>query len=197
MAERDEGQAVVAKMVLTGVPGAGKATILRCMADRYAHSSVRSGALGGAEVLRTEFYWPELLPDGRRLRVRLFAVSGSPSYNAVDELLLDSCDGIVFVTAVSPGCLERGREALRTLVFNAGRNGFALDSQPIVLLYTKIDQEPDFRAELADEALGIPAGSVARFASGLESGRDLCEAVEWVVEWMIRDLGAVANPVAS
>ena len=198
MAERDEdGQAVVAKIVLTGVPGSGKAAILQQMADRYAHSSVRVGDVGGGEVFRTDFFWPESLGDGRRLRVRLFAVSGSPSYNAVDELLLGGCDGIVFVTNVSAEGLVKGRDSLRTLVFNAGRNSYELDSRPIVFQYTKVDRYPGFRPELADEALGIPAGSVARFATGSRSGEDVCQAVEWVVEWVIRDLCAAVKPAAS
>lgn len=198
MAERiGDGRSVDAKIVLTGVPGSGKAAILQRMADRHAYSLVRSGVMGGAEVLRTEFYWSEFLADGRRLRVRLHAVSGSPAYNAVDELLLQGCDGIVFVTGADPGHLARGREALRALVFNAGRNGYELGSRPLVLQYTHVDRVPDFRVEKADEALGISPGSVVRFATALQSDGDVCVAVEWVVRWVIHDLGAAPNPAAS
>ena len=198
MAERDDdGQAVVAKLVLIGVPGSGKSAILQQMADRYAHSSVRVGDVGGAEVFRTDFFWPDALPDGRRLRIRLYAVSAAPSYNAVDELLLSGCDGIVFATAVAAQALVRGREALRTLVFNAGRNGYDLGSRPIVLQYTRVDQEPGFRPEAADETLGVPPGSVARFASGSRQGEDVCQAVEWAVEWVARDLGKAEQLVSS
>jgi len=196
MAELDEdGQSVVAKIVLTGVPGSGRSAILQQMADRYAHSSVRVGYVAGGEVFRTDFFWPDALLDCRRLRVRLFAVSGSPSYNAVDELVLSGCDGIVFVTSVLGECLQRGRQALRTLVFNAGRNGYELDSRPVAFHYTQADRVPGFRPELADEALGIPPGSVARFATGLRAGEDLCQAVEWVVEWVIREQSAGQEPL--
>lgn len=198
MTERDDGsQAVVAKLVLTGVPGSGKSAILQQVADRYAHSSVRVGDVGGAEVFRTDFFWPDSLPDGRRLRIRLYAVSGSPSYNAVDELLLVGSDGIVFVTSAAPEALARGREALRALVFNAGRTGYDLGSRPIVFQYTRVDQELGFQPEAADEALGVPPGSVARFASGSRAGEDVCQAVEWAVEWIVRELGKTEHPVAS
>jgi signal recognition particle receptor subunit beta len=198
MADRDEdGRVVVAKIVLTGVPGSGKSAILQQVADRYAHSSVSVGDVAGGAVFRTEFFWPEVLRDGRRLRVRLFAVSGHPCYNAVDELLLADCDGIVFVTGVTPESLARGRVALRTLVFNAGRNDYELDSRPIVFHYAKADRQPGFLPEQADEALGIPAGSVVRFVTGTRVGEDLCQAVEWVVAWVGREQPAVEEPALS
>lgn len=198
MAERDEnGKVLLVKIVLAGVPGSGKAAILRQMADRYAHGSQRVGYAAGGEVFRTDFFWPEVLADGRRLRVRLFAVSGCPAYNAVDELVLGGCDGVVFVTGVSPGSLEKGRDALRTLVFNAGRNGYELASRPIVFQYTRVDEVPGFRPEPVDEWLGIPPGSVARFVSGSHGGDDLCRAVEWAIGWVIHENSPLEVPAMS
>ena len=198
MAQRDEhGQVLVAKVVLVGVPDSGKSAILRQMAERYAHASLRADEVAGADVFRTEFFWPDAFSDGRRLRVRLFAVSGHPAYNAVDELLLEGCDGVVFVTKVEGEQAAAGRDSLRTLVFNAGRNGFELDSRPVVLQYSGVDKVPGFRPEQMDEWLGVPPGSVARFASGSQPGEDLCQGVEWVVEWVQRELARDEEPVAS
>ena len=172
---------VDAKLVLTGVAGSGKAAILRQMAQRYAHDSVLTGEAAGAQVLRTGFYWPEPLGNGGRLRVELYAVSGAPSFNALNELLLERCAGLVFVADVREEKLYEAREALRTLIFNAGRNRFELDAMPVALHYTGTGRHPGFRPGQMDQWLGIPPGSVPRFVSASTEDGPLCEAVEWVV----------------
>ena len=183
MAEvNEESLQIDANIVLTGVPDSGKAAILRQMAQRYAHDSVLTGEVAEARVCRTGFFWPELLPNGGRLRLELYAVSGKPHYNAVDELLLERCAGLVFVADVREERLYEAREALRSLVFNAGRNRFELDAMPVALQYTRTDYHPGFVPEQMDQWLGIPPGSVTRFVSGASQGENLCEAVEWVVQ---------------
>ena len=63
------------------------------IARRHAHDSIKVGEVTGGPVYATEFYWPEELLDGRRLRVRIFALSGRPVDIAVDELLMTDCAG--------------------------------------------------------------------------------------------------------
>ncbi len=190
MAEVDEDTLRVdAKIVLTGVAGSGKGAILRQMARRYAHDSVLTGEVAGARVLRTGFYWPGLLGNGGRLRVELFALSGAPSFNAVDELLLERCTGLVFVADVREEKLYEAREALRTLIFNAGRNRFELDARPVALHYTGTDRHPGFQPGQMDQWLGIPPDSVPRFVSATTADGPLCEAVEWVVKKIAVEAG--------
>lgn len=183
MAEvNEEALQAEAKVVLTGVPGSGKSAIVRQMAARYAHDSVLVGPVAEASVHRTGFFWPEMLGNGGRLQVELHALSGAPEYNAVNELLLERCSGVVFVADVREEKLYGAREALRSLIFNAGRNKFELDAMPVALHYTNTERHPGFRPEQMDQWLGIPPGSVPRFVSASATDRNLCDAVEWVVK---------------
>ena len=86
---------LVVKIVLTERASGvlARLVVLRHIARRHAHDSIKVGEVTGGPVYATEFYWPEELLDGRRLRVRLFALSGRPVDIAVDELLMTDCAG--------------------------------------------------------------------------------------------------------
>jgi GTPase SAR1 family protein len=60
----------LAKVVLVGSAGAGKSGIVKAVAEKYVHSSVRAGGIGEGNFFRTEFFWPEPMIDGGQLRVR-------------------------------------------------------------------------------------------------------------------------------
>lgn len=179
---------VVAKVVLTGVSGSGKSMVLRAMARRYAHESVRVGEVAGGSVFRTEFFWPQELADGRRLRIKLFALSGAPAYNAANELLLTGCAGLVFYADVRPERLDEAREALRSVVFNAGRSGVDLASLPMAVQYHYPGAEPQFDPDKMDQWLGMTPGSVVRFMASREGNEGgLCAGVEEVVRRVGRE----------
>ena len=198
MAEVSEDALVAdAKIVLTGVEGSGKGAILRQMARRYAHDSVLAGEVAGASILRTGFFWPELLGNGGRLRVELFALSGAPDLNAANELLLERCVGLVFVADVREEKLYEAREALRNLIFNAGRKRFELDSMPVALHYTGTERHPGFQPGQMDQWLGIPPGSVPRFVSPLTADGPLCEAVEWVVRKIAGEVSGASGAITG
>jgi hypothetical protein len=116
-------------------------------------------------VYRTEFYWPEVLADGRRLRVQLFALSGRPVYNAVSELLLAEADGLIFVADVQQDRLEEVREAFRGMIFNVGRGARDVKTLPLVLQYHHREAVPDFDPELMDRWLGVTPGVVERLTA--------------------------------
>lgn len=187
MTETGEGsRRGVVKVVLVGVPGSGKGSILRLVADRWAHGAVQSSELGGGEVLRTEFLWPNPFEDGKHLRVQLFALSGAPSYNALGELLLSASDGVVFVADALVDSLERAKAALRAVVFNSRQHGIDLAAIPIAMQYHRTDLEPGFRSEDLDERLGITPGSLPSFATSLHDGSDPGAAVGWVLHELTR-----------
>ena len=189
MSEAARGpQEVLAKVVLMGLSGSGKATVLRHMARRHAHDSVRVGEVAGGAVYRTEFYWPEMLADGRRLRVRLFALSGRPVFNAVSELLLSGCDGLVFMIDVRPERLVEAQEAFRAMIFNAGRNGRDLKAMPLALQYHHAGEWPEFDLERMDGWLGIAPGMVERLTTRFPGAEDaVCAGVERVLTRIARE----------
>lgn len=179
---------LVVKIVLTGLPGSGKADVLRHMARRHAHDSIRVGEVAGGAVYGTEFYWPEELADGRRLRVRLFALSGRPAYNAVHELLIADCDGLVFVADVRPERLAEAQEVFRGTLFNIGRSGRDLKAMPLVLQYHHAGEKPEFDLDKMDQWLGVSPGSVERLTACYPREEDhLCAGVEQVVKRIARE----------
>ena len=184
-----EGPHRTVKVALVGVPGSGKSSILRNIADRVAGAGVRVGEMAGAKVFRTEFFWPEPLSDGSRMAVQLFALSGMPIYNAAFELLMAKCDGLVFVADAAGGRSDHARSALRTMVFNAERHGMNLSELPVAMQYHRTDLHPGFRAEQLDSELGVAPGSVPRFATSTYDGSDPGAAVAWVLTEIARRNG--------
>lgn len=172
----------LAKVVITGLPGSGRAAILRRMARRHAHDAVRVGEVAGGAVHRTEFYWPDELADGRRLRVRLFALTGRPVYNAVSELLLAGADGVVFAIDATEERLGELREAFRRLAFNLGRAGRDLLQFPTVLQYHHEGASPAFSLEGMDRWLGLEVGLVSRLTVSCPGeGMATCAGLEQVI----------------
>jgi len=189
MSEADRvPQDMLAKVVLMGLSGSGKAAVLRHMARRHAHDSVRVGEVAGGAVYRTEFYWPEVLADGRRLRVRLFALSGRPGFNAVSELLLAGCDGLVFMIDVRPERLSEAQEAFRTMIINADRSGRDLKVMPLVLEYHHAGERPEFDLDRMDGWLGIAPGMVERLTTRFPGAEEaVCVGVERVLSRIARE----------
>jgi hypothetical protein len=183
-----EQRELVVKIVLTGLPGSGKAVVLRYIARRHAHDSIRVGEVGGGSVYATEFYWPEELLDGRRLRVRLFALSGRPAYNAVHELLITDCDGLVFAADVRPERLAEAQEVFRGMLFNLERSGRDPKAMPLVLQYHHSGARPEFDLDKMDRWLGIAPGTVERLTACYPREEDdLCAGVEQVVKRIARE----------
>ncbi len=178
---RSGSEDLLAKVVLVGPPGVGKAAIVKRVAEHYAHSSVRAGEIGEGKIFRTEFFWPTPVQDGRRLRVRLFGISGQPAYNAVSELVLAKADGVVFVADLRRAQGPAVRESLQDLVQTAGRNGLDLATLPVALHYHCPVLAPFLEPEEMDRWLGIASGSVARFVTGPGDNGPMRAPVEWIV----------------
>jgi hypothetical protein len=66
----------LAKVVLVGSAGAGKSGIVKAVAEKYVHSSVRAGEIGEGDFFRTEFLWPEPMIDGGSLPASFFGGVG-------------------------------------------------------------------------------------------------------------------------
>lgn len=183
-----------AKVVLLGCAGAGKAAIVKAVAEQYARGSARAGELGESRIYRTEFFWPHLLPDGGSFRVRLFAVCGQPEYNAVCELLVAGADGIALVGSLARRQVPAMQAAFRAMVFNARHRGVDLLSIPVVLHYRRPAGEPACEPEELDQILGVPPGAIPRFVTGPDEQEEIRSAVEWIVAAIANRADARAAP---
>ena len=175
-----------AKIVLAGTPGIGKSAIVQAAADAFEHAAVGVGEVGSATVYRAEFLWPESLDDGRRLRVGLFGLSGSPDYQAHWDLLLQGAAGIVFVASLHREDAHQTRAALQALVRGAESNQIDLRSTPIAMHYHARSTDGVLVPRELEEWLGIKAGSVKSYVTGRSTGEDRTLAVRGVVTELLR-----------
>jgi len=191
----------LAKVVLIGTPGVGKSVILKAVAEQYAHGSIRAGEIGEGKIFRTEFFWPEVLPGGGRLRIRLFALSGRPVYNAITELVLAEADGIVFVANLARDQGPAAQEALETMVRNAKLNKLDLATLPVAMHYHQPLAGPVptslFKAEEMDQLLGLAPGSVVRFVTDPGDNGLLRGPVEWIAARIASGGKDLPNPVRA
>ncbi len=185
---------VVIKVVITGQPESGKASILRHLAQSHGQSAVKTGGVSEAHILRTEYICAEPLPDGPFVRVKVFALSGHPFHQAAERLLLEGADAIVFVADCDPKHIIESRDYLLSMMDNASHANVDLNEIAIAVQYSRVDRNPDFRPAELDAWLGIEAGRVARYMSSATTPDTLSQAVDAVVDKVQRQLLAEMNP---
>lgn len=160
--EQDSRQVSI-KVALTGAADTGKLAILRAIAGRYGSATVREHPVGSLCVHRVEWTEPRTLPDGRFLNVAVHSLTGQVDYNAAEELLVRSANGIVFV--VDPAKFQAAWDSLMRLSDNTKRNGYDLYSVGFAIQYHRADLYPDFDPQKLDLRLGVPPGLIPRFVS--------------------------------
>lgn len=157
------------KIAIIGQPGSGKKDIIRHVVERYDQSALRSATVSDAEVLRAEFIWPEPLPDGPFVRVELQGISGKPTHQAADQLVMSNCDALVFVVSCDPSQMSECKTALRELMSNAAVTGLNWNEVILVLQYNKADQYPITTPEALDSWLGVNLDRVQRYPTKSDS----------------------------
>ncbi len=177
---------VAVKVVLLGTPAAGKAAVVKAVADSLGGVPVRVGEVGGARVYRTEVFWPEDLPDGRRLRIRLYALSGMPEYHAVGQLVLTGADAVVFMASLAAEDAHRTREALQSMVAHAERLGLDLGAVPVAMQYHRKTGGGMVDPKEMERWLGVTPGAVASYLTGTGTESDPGAAVKGVAAELAR-----------
>jgi len=160
---------VVVKIAVVGQPGSGKKTILNQLAASQGQASVRTAELSGAEVARTEFIWREPLPDGPFVRVRVFALCGTPVSQAAEQCLLTQADAVVYVVNCHPKTITASRECLLGMLENAGHVGIDWNQSIVVMQYNQADRYPNFKPSDLDGWLGVNDGAVSRHITATKS----------------------------
>jgi len=131
------------KIVYYGPALCGKTTNLA-----YIHQRVNPQNRGDLVSLataadRTLFF--DFLPlnavviKGFVTKFQLYTVPGQVIYNATRQLVLRSCDGLVFVADSQWEKMEENVESFKNLVDNLVRQNVAIDDVPCVLEYNKRD----------------------------------------------------------
>ena len=165
------------KVAVVGQPGAGKRAIIQEVAAARGHATLRTGGISGAEVARTEFIWPDPLPDGPFIKVRLFGLIGQPLHEAAEQMMLMEADAIVFVVDCDVNAIAGSRDKLIAMMGNATHVGLDWESVVVVMQYNRAERYPQLKPDDLDQWLGIKEANVARFITSSNGGEDLCVAV--------------------
>jgi hypothetical protein len=180
---------VIIKVAVVGQHGAGKKHILKHVARDRDQSTVRTGVVSGAEVVRTEFIWPEPIDDGPFVRVKVLAISGKPLHQAAEQLLLADCDALVFVVDCDPDRVSESRDCLNALGSNAHDVALNWANTTVVVQYNRYERYPDIDAEKLDAWLGVDNARAQRFVTRSDGGDDLGVAVYAAVQEVVARLG--------
>ncbi len=173
--KNDTGEVTV-KIAIVGQPGSGKGSIIRSLATAHTQAAVRTGLVSEAEVLRTEFIWPDPIPDGPFVRVKAFALSGNPTHQAAEQLLLEGADALVFVVDCDPEYISGSRDCLLALMSNAGHVGLDWGETAVVMQYNRSERYPQMNVGEVDAWLGVDPGQVARYVTISDAGENLTVA---------------------
>jgi hypothetical protein len=176
---------VTVKIAIIGQALSGKKNIIHRVAGHYDQSALRSMAVSQAEIIRTEFIWPEPVSDGPFIRVRMLALSGKPVHQAGEQLLLADCDALVFVVDCNPSSIAESRSALRNLMTNAGLTGLNWAQTKLILQYNKAESYPNIKPEDLDSWLGINTERVERFLTHSDNADHQVLAVDAAIRGVI------------
>lgn len=131
------------KIVFYGPGRCGKTTNLQLVHEKAPANSTGELVSIATETDRTLYF--DFLPldlgtvAGMRTKFQLYTVPGQVYYDATRKLVLQGCDGIVFVADSNPDLMAENIESLDNLGKNLKENGLDLMDIPLVLQFNKRD----------------------------------------------------------
>lgn len=131
------------KIVYYGPGRCGKTTNLQLVHEKAPANSTGELVSIATETDRTLYF--DFLPldlgtvAGMRTKFQLYTVPGQVYYDATRKLVLQGCDGIVFVADSNPDLMAENIESLDNLAKNLRENGLDIMDLPIVLQFNKRD----------------------------------------------------------
>ena len=144
---------------------------------------------------------------GLRTKFQMYTVPGQVYYDSVRKLVLEGCDGVVFVADSGPDRMDDNIESLKNLEENLKGNGIDLQSLPWVMQYNKRDLPgaipvEDLQAKLNPK--GVPHFEAVAF-KGEGVMKTLKALSQLVIEKLNKDYGrrddsspaAAAPPAAA
>jgi len=131
------------KIVYYGPGLSGKTTNLEKIHEKASKKSVGELTSIATEGDRTLFF--DFLPldlgnvAGMKTKFQLYTVPGQVYYNATRKLVLQGCDGVVFVADSQTDKMSENIESLKNLAENLAENGLDLNDVPLVIQFNKRD----------------------------------------------------------
>lgn len=131
------------KIVYYGPGRCGKTTNLQLVHEKAPANSTGELVSIATETDRTLYF--DFLPldlgkvAGMGTKFQLYTVPGQVYYDATRKLVLQGCDGVVFVADSNPDLMAENIESLDNLAKNLRENGLDLMDIPLVLQFNKRD----------------------------------------------------------
>ena len=178
------------KVVYYGPGLGGKTTSLQ-----YIHRALRPDLRGQLVSLATGVdrtlyfdFLPVKLPKVKdfTIRMSLYTVPGQVHYNATRKLVLQGCDGVVFVADSQPVRHEANIVSMQNLEDNLRGHGLNPETVPLVLQYNKRDLNnllPINRMEADLNKRKLPA-----FESIALTGQGIFGAMKTITKLVLSDL---------
>ncbi len=120
------------------------------------------------------------------IRMSLYTVPGQVHYNATRKLVLQGCDGVVFVADSQAAREEANVESLQNLEDNLRGHGINPESIPLVLQYNKRDLPNVMPVELMDKDLNHR--KVKSYPTCALSGDGIFDALRTITKLVLSDL---------
>ncbi|NUN53080.1 MAG: GTPase, partial [Planctomycetaceae bacterium] len=145
------------KVVFYGPGKSGKTTNLEMVhknAPANARGDLTSIATEGDRTLFFDFMPLDLgTIAGMKTKFQLYTVPGQVYYNSTRKLVLQGCDGVIFVADSSRAKLAENIESLKNLEENLAEYGKKLSEVPFVLQWNKRDAADAMPPEELDKEL--------------------------------------------
>jgi GTPase SAR1 family protein len=188
---------ITCKIVYYGPGRSGKTTNLH-----YVYGQVPDERKGrmvslATQTDRTLFF--DFLPldlgsiSGFTTRLQLYTVPGQVYYQATRKLVLQGCDGVVFVADSQTRQLDENIESLQDLHANLGNQGMDPRTVPLVLQYNKQDLPRDMIMSVDDLDEALNFRGVPRFAADALHGLGVFETLRGIAELVLKRLASPAE----
>ncbi len=174
------------KFVLFGLPSSGKGQILESWSSQQGDGQVLSSRVGDSLISRSSFIWNHLPQEEWTLKMTAYATEGLVSHSAVNEMLLDGADGVVFVAPVDGDRAEQIKRSITDLGEILQRNGRHLSEFPLVSHYHQAERIPGFQPELLSDYLGIPRNTVPHVMTRSDDGSPLTGSLALLLERIMK-----------
>jgi len=135
-------------------------------------------------------FLPVKLPKlrGFNVRVQLYTVPGQVHYNSTRKLVLNGCDGVVFVADSQKEREAANIESMENLRDNLKEQGLALGKLPVVFQYNKRDCPSLLTRAQLDGALN--PSRVQAFETVATTGKGVFDALKAITTDVLQDLRA-------
>jgi signal recognition particle receptor subunit beta len=184
-----ESKEISVKIVYYGPGLGGKTSSLQAihrMLDPKTRGQLISLATGSDRTLYFDFLPVKARFKGFTVRLQLYTVPGQVHYNSTRKLVLQGCDGVVFVADSQRGRTTANEESLTNLEENLVEQGANLRNMPLVLQYNKRDIPGAVPAQVLNDLLN-PYSSPT-FETVALTGEGIFETLKAITSAVLADL---------